>query len=1354
MYGCLTHLVAIWRRSASKIDSFGRRCRLAVEHLESRSLLTASWTPLVNPAPIAGGTMDLLPNGSVLMTDESYNGNTSNEWAILTPAANGSYTSGTWTRASNANQTHLYDATQVLPNGQVFVAGGEFGTGGQTGELYNPLTNTWMLMPSQPYGGISDAPSMLLPNGTVLIAPDSPSQNGYTTIFNPAAPSNPWSQGPKLFRGTDAAEQGWVKLPDGSVLTIDGNTTSNGVTTSTSERYIPSLNQWVNDGAVPVQIYDSLGEIGPGLLLNDGRAIFFGGTGHTAIYTPSGSSSPGTWAAGPDIPGGNGCDDNPGVMLRDGTVLLATGPVGTYDGTTTFYIYDPNNSQTPFSLAANQPANTIRHDLDRMLALPDGNALVFVYGDGLMEFDPGTSVSTTAAADAPTITNIALNANGSLLLTGTGLNGINAGAAYGDDAQMDSNYPIVRLVNGSNVYYARAYNWSNTGVMLGSTSETVDFTLPLGIPPGSYSVYAVANGIASSPASLMVSTTPGNAAPTVATPAAASSSTVTGTTVNLSVLGSDDSGASNLTYTWATVTSPSGIQLPSFSDNGDNTAHNVTATFHQTGTYTFTATITDAGGLSTTSSVMVNVNQTPSLTVTPATVSIASRSQYQFSASEVDQFGTVVNANPAVIWSAANGSIASTGLYTAPSSGTSDTVTAQLGSLMATSSITISQPIGWWKLNEGSGAVATDIGQAPADNGAISGGAWGQSSSVTDERNALQLNGTSTVVALGTPAKLQITGQITLSAWIKPSNITTTNSQFIINSGQNVANYTFLDTVNGFYEVGSYNGTFHLTGASIASSDLNTWVLLTGTYDGTTWRLYRDGVQISSFVDSAGAFTAGGKWEIGAAAFGSGSSSFGYFAGEISNARVYNTAIDPGGIAALAAQPPTIATAANATHNPVTGTTTALSVLGADDYGESTLTYTWSTTGTLPAAVMFSVNGTNAAKNTTATFAATGTYNFLVTITNVAGFSTTSTLVVAVNPSYSGMSISPGTPNLTGGATQQFMATALDQFNMPLASQPAITWSLVSGPGLLTNAGLYTPPYAGGSAVVQASSGAYSGSANITFSSEAKWNAASDSSWTTGSNWIDTFTAGSLAAPGVRGLTGDTVLFASTPIARLDGATPTLAAVTFNNAASGYGIIQGSGGSLTLQGGLAGSGATVSVLAGNPVINAQVHLASNTTFGAAASTTLTIMGPVDGSGSLTMTGSGKLYLNGVNSFGGGLFVQTGTVVVSTATGLADGSNLTIGSASAFAGPVVASAAAAPIAGPSQASAPASLTAKSLAPRAVAAVMAASPRLSTAGTGASVLSGADASAAALSYSTARWYSPLRPPIRPLLATLRS
>jgi beta-glucanase (GH16 family) len=101
-------------------------------------------------------------------------------------------------------------------------------------------------------------------------------------------------------------------------------------------------------------------------------------------------------------------------------------------------------------------------------------------------------------------------------------------------------------------------------------------------------------------------------------------------------------------------------------------------------------------------------------------------------------------------------------------------------------------------------------------------------------------------------------------------------------------------------------------------------------------------------------------------------------------------------------QPPTVANNASANPNPVTGTTSSLTVLGADDGGEANLTYTWATSGTPPAAVSFSSNGTNAAKNTTATFTASGSYTLVATIRDAAGASATSSLNVTVNPSGGG----------------------------------------------------------------------------------------------------------------------------------------------------------------------------------------------------------------------------------------------------------------------------------------------------------------------------------------------------------------
>ena len=181
----------------------------------------------------------------------------------------------------------------------------------------------------------------------------------------------------------------------------------------------------------------------------------------------------------------------------------------------------------------------------------------------------------------------------------------------------------------------------------------------------------------------------GNQPPTVATPAAASAATVTGTTVNLSVLGADDGGEPNLTYSWAVTSGPTGV---TFNVNGTNAAQNTTATFTQAGSYTFTATITDQGGLSVTSTTgPVTVVQTPTaLGLTPATATVADGATQQFTATATDQFGMAIS-NAAVTWTFSGlGSVSTTGLYAAPATGAgSTTVTARSGAAAKSAAVTI-----------------------------------------------------------------------------------------------------------------------------------------------------------------------------------------------------------------------------------------------------------------------------------------------------------------------------------------------------------------------------------------------------------------------------------------------------------------------------------------------------------------------------------------------------------------------------------------------------------------------------------------------------------------------------------------
>ena len=370
---------------------------------------------------------------------------------------------------------------------------------------------------------------------------------------------------------------------------------------------------------------------------------------------------------------------------------------------------------------------------------------------------------------------------------------------------------------------------------------------------------------------------------------------------------------------------------------------------------------------------------------------------------------------------------------------------------------------------------------------------------------------------------------------------------------------------------------------------------------------------------------------------------------------------------------PTVATAAAATVSPVTSTSTTLSVLGADNTGESNLTYTWTLTGTPPAGVNFSVDGTNAAKTTTATFTMAGTYNFLVTISDRVGQSVTSSVSVTVQHTPQSATISPAAASITAGGTQQFTLLGQDQFQQSYAITDPVSWQL-TGPGSLGGgSGLYTPPYAPASATVQATYESFTISpATVTVSGQAQWNSSVASTWGGSGAWIDSVGGGTIAAPGTRGIAGDTVLFAAAtgPAVSLNGATPALAGITFDNTTS-YTIAQGSGGSITLQ-----SGASVAVQAGTHTIAVPLGLSGSTGFDTAASSMLTVSYAISGAGGLTKTSDGTLVLSGANGYQGGTVVSGGTLVVSNSAALPDGGNLTVGSTAAFNAPVVPAASAA------------------------------------------------------------------------------
>jgi hypothetical protein len=178
--------------------------------------------------------------------------------------------------------------------------------------------------------------------------------------------------------------------------------------------------------------------------------------------------------------------------------------------------------------------------------------------------------------------------------------------------------------------------------------------------------------------------------------------------------------------------------------------------------------------------------------------------------------------------------------------------------------------------------------------------------------------------------------------------------------------------------------------------------------------------------------------------------------------------------------PPILTVGAAANPYSVTGTTSNFSVLATDDQqNESNLTYTWTLlSGPAGAQPVFSDNGDNSAKNMTVTFDRTGSYQFVVTVTDVNGLSSTSVVAVTVVPTFTTLVLTPNPATVFVGATQQFTASGIDQFGATITGA-SVTWSVSSGGGTITNAGLYHAPNTPGSAVVSATGGGLRAQVNV-----------------------------------------------------------------------------------------------------------------------------------------------------------------------------------------------------------------------------------------------------------------------------------
>jgi hypothetical protein len=486
------------------------------------------FTVLKNQPPETGYLSLLLTDGSVMMQSA----NDAGVFYNLMPALDGGYINGTWRRLASPPAGYApADGVQVvLADGRVLFVGGEynqnqfqlpFAPSGLTNmsAIYDPVADSWtMIAPPPGVAYIGDSPSVVLPDGSFVFG-----RKLGRDMWRLDPVNLTWVSVPAAGKADDFAEEGWTLLPNGELFTIDVGTPPH------AEHYDPIASQWYSDGNTPLGLtspgtapggltygpaplvvvggvtygpgptgtYFPPGEIGPAILLPDGRvfatgAAANGAVAHTALYTPSATpAGAGSFTVGPDFQDGDDADDSSGALLPSGHVLIAA-------ASGRFYEFDGAAMPVTGTLT-NDSGNTVYF----LLPLPNGQVLVT---GGVTQVYAGAGSADPAWAPTLTAGPATVTRGSSYFISGTQFNGLSQAAAVGDELNAATNYPLVRITNATSghVVYARTHGHSSMGVATGSTIVSTHFDVPVGAETGLSLLQVVANGIASPMVSLTV----------------------------------------------------------------------------------------------------------------------------------------------------------------------------------------------------------------------------------------------------------------------------------------------------------------------------------------------------------------------------------------------------------------------------------------------------------------------------------------------------------------------------------------------------------------------------------------------------------------------------------------------------------------------------------------------------------------------------------------------------------------------------------------------------------------------------------------------------------------------------------
>ncbi|MHA3773494.1 LamG-like jellyroll fold domain-containing protein [Verrucomicrobiota bacterium sgz303538] len=826
------------------------------------------------------------------------------------------------------NMVHLH-------TGKILMYGGE-DHGGTSATLWDLASGVLKPIPA-PYNIFCSGHSALA-DGRILVVGGHEGVLGaeQAAIFDPALET--WTQVPNM------AQKRWyptaTTLPDGRVLVTSGGTTCFDCIADIPEIYDPRSNSWtqLTGAQLAFPYYPFI------FVLPDGRILNAGAGEHPAPARTLDITTQ-TWATVDPVvvDGGSAVMYRLGKIMKSGTA--ATTDISNDPTAATTYVLDMTLPAPRWRQTASMAFPRAYHNLT---LLPDGNVLVTgggvttegknvaaaVYDAEL--WSPATETwQTMAAMQIPRLYHgtALLLADGRIVTAGSGdsyggpdqttaefysppylfkgarptLTSAPSVIPYGNafTASLADTSPVtsVALLRPSAVTHQFDEDQRYLSLTFRQNGSTLSIDAPAGAalaPPGYYMLFVLnASGVPS-------------VARWVRLPLPDADTTLPTVPAGLSATG----GVRRIALSWSASSDNVGVVrydvhrsttagfTPSLANRiAQPTTTGYTDTGLSPGTYYYRVTAEDAAGNVSAPSdeaggTAVADTQAPNVTVTAPTNGAVVSGSVTITASATDDQGVAgvqfqvdganigaedTSAPFSVVWDTRLFSNASHTIRAIARDATGNQTTSSAVSVTVSNTTPPSIPglIAAYGFNEGTGTTTSDQ-SGSGNNGTIVGATW---TTASRAGQALSFDGTSNRVNINDSASLDLTGAMTLEAWVYPTALSGWRTVLMkeISSGLAYALYAHDGSRPAVYiRIG--NSDVGLAGSSPLA--LNTWTHLAATYNGNTLRLYVNGVSVGSRTVSGTLPVSTLPLRIGGnAVWGE------YFAGRVDEARIYNRAL-------------------------------------------------------------------------------------------------------------------------------------------------------------------------------------------------------------------------------------------------------------------------------------------------------------------------------------------------------------------------------------------------------------------------------------------------------------------------------